>query len=48
VESGVQPKGSAPISTIEAQTWAHISRKMVAEGEIKERLRVELDIILIC
>jgi hypothetical protein len=36
VESGVQPKGGAPISAIEAQGWAHISRQMVAEGEIKE------------
>jgi hypothetical protein len=31
VESGVQPKGGTPISAIEAQTWAHISRQMEAE-----------------
>jgi hypothetical protein len=48
VESGIHPKGGAPISAIEAQTWAHISRKMVVEGEIKESLRVELDIFIIC
>jgi len=37
VESGVLPKQGTPISAIETQGWAHISRQMVAEGEIKER-----------
>jgi hypothetical protein len=46
-KGGAPPSGewgpAAPISAIEAQGWAHISRKMGAEGEIKEGLRVELD-----
>jgi hypothetical protein len=31
VESGVQPKGGTPISAIEAQGWAHISRQLVVD-----------------
>jgi hypothetical protein len=41
VKSGVQPKGGAPISAIEAQTWAHISRQMEAGRKIKGGSEVE-------
>jgi hypothetical protein len=37
VESEVQPKRGTPISVIQAQGWAHISRRMGAVGEIKGR-----------